>query len=136
MQSSGPEQTKRIVVIVWAALFASVGLHFMLTRVLPPPAPVPDSQLPAPFLALAIAAALGSFYFKARFGVRGDQPRPLAMVRAAYIMALVFSEIPSLLGLVLFFMVNWPRTWVFFVISALAFAINFPSSEDFDSLKN
>lgn len=110
-------------------------MYFVLTQVLPPGPSGEGSPLRLPFLAVAIVAALASVYFKNRFGARDDRPRPLAMVRAGYVIALVFSEIPALLGLVLFFIANWSQGWVFFGISAGAFVINFPASDDFNSVK-
>jgi|SRR5579872_4916047 len=128
-----PEKTRRVVLFVWIAMVASVALHVALTQVLPPGPTVLDSPLRIPFYALAFVSAVASVYFKSRLGSRESKARSLGMVRAGYIVALAFCEVPSLLGLVLFFAGRAPNDWLFFVISALAFAINFPAASDFES---
>ena len=54
------------------------------------------------------------------------------MVRAGYVIALVLAETPAILGLVVYLMAAWPQYWAFFVISAAAYAVNFPRRDDFE----
>lgn len=75
---------------------------------------------------------LASFYFKARFGAREGQARSVALVRAGYVIALVFTEVPAILGLVVYVLSAWPNTWVFFLISAGGYFLNFPARADFE----
>jgi surface polysaccharide O-acyltransferase-like enzyme len=134
--SPEPEKTRRIVLFVWIAMVASVAMHVALTQVLEPGPAMLNSPLRIPFYALAFVSAIASVYFKSRFGARQGKPRSLGMVRAGYIVSLAFCEVPSLLGLILFFAGHAPNDWLLFVISALAFGVNFPAVGDFDSVNS
>jgi hypothetical protein len=127
-----PENTRRFLVIMWSALFVTIGMYYYLTTILPAGKVDANSPLALPLLGFGIASVLASLYFKARFGARNDRPRTLAMVRAGYVVALVFDEIPALLGFVVYMLSAWPWHWVFYVISAAGLAINFPQRGDFE----
>ena len=71
--------------------------------------------------------------FGAREGQAESQARPIGRVRAAHLIAFVISEVPAVLGLVVYFLSAWPRYWVFFLLSAAAFAVNFPQRGDFEA---
>ena len=122
----------QFLVMFWLVLFASTGVYYSLTTILKPGKIDPNSPLVLPLLAFAVLVALMSLYLRARFGVRENQPRSIAMLKAAYIVSLVFDEIPALLGLMSFLLSGWPRYWVFFLISAAGFVLNFPRREDFE----
>jgi hypothetical protein len=128
-----PASTRRFLIILWAVLLGTIGFYYYLTTVLPADKADPKSPLVFPLLGLAILAALASFYFKAYFGAREGRPRSLAMVRLAYVVALVFDEVPAILGFIVYWVSAWPQNWVFFVISAAGFAVNFPQREDFEN---
>lgn len=130
-----PAQTRRFLVILWVVLFATLPIYFFLTTMLRTDYANPNSPLVYPLLGLGILMVLASFYFKARFGVREGQARPLAMVRASYVVALVFTEVPAILGLVVYILSAWPNTWVFFAISAAGYFLNFPARADFEGFE-
>ena len=127
-----PGKTRQFLIIMWVALVASVGVYYFLTTILQPANPDSNSPLVFPLLGMAVLSVLASIYFKARFGAREGKTRAPAMVRAAYIIALVFDEVPGILGLIVFLVSAWPQYWVFFVISAGGFVFNFPRRQDFE----
>lgn len=127
-----PEKTRQFLVIMWVALVASVGVYYFLTTVLQPANPDPNSLLVFPFLGMAVLVVLVSIYCKARFGAREGRTRSTAMVRAAYLVALLLDESAAIFGLVVFLLSGWPQYWVFFAISAAGFVFNFPRRDDFE----
>ena len=127
-----PERMYQFLVMLWVVLFATTGVYYFLTTILKPGKTDADSPLAFPVLGLAIFMILASIYARMRFGVRDNQPRSLPMVKAGYIISLVFAEVPALLGLVLYVLSAWPDCWVFFLISAAGFILNFPRRNDFE----
>jgi len=127
-----PERAHRLIVIVWAAMLVSLGPYLLITQVVPVNQAGPNSPLPVPLLAVAIAAVLGSVYFKSSLGSREGQARSLDKVRAGHIIAFVLCQLAGLLGLITFILSAWQRAWIFFAVSAAGFLINFPQREDFE----
>jgi hypothetical protein len=125
-------QTRRFLVILWVVLFATLPVYYFLTTIVRTDYANPDSPLIYPLLGFGIFMVLASFYFKARFGFRPGQERSLAMVRASYVIALVFTEVPAILGLVVYVLSAWPETWIFMAISAVGYFLNFPVRADFE----
>jgi hypothetical protein len=125
-------QTRRFLVILWVVLFATLPIYYFLTTILRTDEANPNSPLIYPLLGFGILMVLASFYFKARFGFRPGQERSLAMVRASYVIALVFTEVPAILGLVVYVLSAWPNIWIFWVISAAGYLLNFPARADFE----
>lgn len=77
---------------------------------------------------------LASFYFKASFGAR--QPRSLALVRPRYVIALVLTEVPAILGLMVSILSGWPYYWALFAMSAAGYLLNFPARADFEEFED
>jgi hypothetical protein len=128
-----PAKMYTLVLIIWAVMFATVGVYyFLVVTVLLPAEADPNLSLVYIFLGLSILMVLTSLYFKTRFGAGDSQLRALAKVRAGYILALVFSEIPALFGLISFVVVGFPHYWIFFAISVVAFILNFPRRDAFE----
>lgn len=129
-----PEKTRQFLVILWLALVASVGVYYFLTTILKPANPDPNSPLVFPLLGLGVLMVPASLYLKARFGAREGQTRSTAMIRAAYVIALVFDEVTALLGLIVYLLSGWPQYWVFFALSAAGYLLNFPRRDDFEQV--
>lgn len=127
-----PEKTRQFLIVMWVAMAATLPLYYLLTVVLKPEQADPNSVLPLPLFGTALILAILSLWAKSRFGAREGQKRSLAMVRAGYVIALVLAETPAILGLVVYLMAAWPQYWAFFVISAAAYAVNFPRRDDFE----
>ena len=76
-----PEKSYGSMLIIWFALFPSIGLfYFMIRTALQPGNMDPKWPLVYPLLGLAIVMALGSRHFATRYGAREGSPRPLAKV--------------------------------------------------------
>jgi hypothetical protein len=125
-------QTRRFLVIMWVGMFATLPIYYFLTTIIRTDYANPNSPVIYPLLGSGIFMVLASFYFKARFGFRPGQERSLAMVRASYVIALVFTEVPAILGIVVYVLSAWPNTWVFLAISAAGYFLNFPARTDFE----
>ena len=129
-----PEQTRRFLVILWVAMFVTVPVYYFISGTVRADNANPDSPLVYPLLGVGILMVLASFYIKAGFGSK--VPRSIALVRMRYIIALVLTEVPAILGLVVYVVSAWPNAWVFFVISAGGYILNFPVPRDFEGADN
>ena len=117
---------------MWAAMFATLPVYFfIIIAVLTKNSANPNSRLVFPLLGLALLMLLASFYLKSRFGAREGQTRSLTSVRTAYVMALALTELPALFGIVVYAFSGWPESWVFLLISAAGYLLNFPRRDDF-----
>jgi len=45
----------------------------------------------------------------------------------------VVTELPGVLGIIVYFVSGWPKTWLFFLISATGYLPNFPKRDDFET---
>ena len=113
-------------------MFATLPVYFfIMNTVLKKGSANPNSPVVFPLLGLALLMLLASFYLKARFGAREGQPRSLVMVRTGYIIALALTESPALFGVVVYAVSGWPQSWLFLLISATGYLLNFPRRDDF-----
>jgi hypothetical protein len=128
------QDARMVLIVIWAAMLFVAGTDYYVTRAVQPRNPNPESPLIYPLLGLAVLATLSSFYFKTRFGRRGNAPRTLPMVRGGYILAFVLNELSAILGVIVYFVAAWPSVWVFFALSALGLILNFPARDDFEGV--
>jgi hypothetical protein len=129
-----PEKSYGSVLIIWFALVPSTGMFYFIIRTsLQPGTMDPKWPLTYPLLVLAILMVLWSRHYATRYGAREAGPRPLAKVQFGYLLALVMSNSVAVYGLVVFVVAGWPYYWFFFVISAVAFILNFPRRDAFEN---
>ena len=131
--STTPDQTRNFLIIMWVGMVSTLPLYYFITTVIKPAQSDPNSPLIVPMLAAAVLLLLLSFYVKARFGAREGQARSLGAARTAYILSLVCTEIPALLGIIIYVLTGWPKNWVLFLISAIGYVLNFPKRDDFET---
>jgi|SRR6266436_4184409 len=128
-----PDQTRGFLIILWVGMVSTLPLYYFITTVTKRMQADPNSPLIVPLLAAAVLMVLLSFYVKARFGASEGRARTPGIVRVAYILALVLTELPGVLGIIVYFVSEWPKTWVFFLISATGYVLNFPKRGDFET---
>ena len=131
--STTPDQTRNFLIIMWVGMVSTLPLYYFITTMIKPTQSDPNSPLIVPMLAVAVLMLLLSFYVKARFCATEGRARSLSVVRTAYILSLVCTEIPALLGVIIFVFTGWPKNWTFFLISATGYVLNFPKRDDFET---
>ena len=121
-----PEKAHRATVIIWGAMFAALGMYYLVITMVQPDHPDLDLPLIKPLLGAAILSVTAALVLRKRMN---DTP---ARVRAGYLIAFALCEAAALFGIVAHFTTGWPNVWIFFVIGAVGFALNFPQRAEFD----
>jgi F0F1-type ATP synthase membrane subunit c/vacuolar-type H+-ATPase subunit K len=121
-----PEKAHRVTVILWGAMFAALGLYYLVITTVQPDHPDLDLPLIKPLLGAAVLCVTAALVLRRRMN---DTP---ARIRAGYIVAFALCEAAALFGVITHFTTAWPNAWIFFVIAAVGFALNFPQRADFD----
>jgi hypothetical protein len=66
-----PEKAYRLVLLIWAALFVSVGIdHLLVAAIVQPAKTDPNAPLALPLLGLSILMVLASVYCRTALGLR------------------------------------------------------------------
>ena len=126
-------QTQKQLLILWLAMLTAVPVYFVLTRVVTGSESAQDAGIAMPMLAVALLSSGVGFFLKNRLLSQAVAKRQAALIRGAYTLAFAMSEIPALLGMVVYLISGWPQYWAFFVISLLLFALHFPSEQKIES---
>jgi heme/copper-type cytochrome/quinol oxidase subunit 1 len=122
------DTTHRVLVILWFALVSSVGIYFVISRLVPTPAS-DDSQVSMLSLVLAamgLSLTILSFAIKQRFFTQAEQKQRPALVRAGLIIALALCETAALFGFVDLLVTGNRYYFVMFVIALIGMLFHFP----------
>jgi len=138
--AANPGGAWRALLIIWIIFVAMIPVYYyVVTHVLSAASNLNDDRFegdPQTFriatLGAAILVAALSVVLKQRLGFQRGQPKSLLALRQAYIVAFSCSLSPAVMGIAIFATTAWAFYWVFFVISGLAFVLNFPRREYFD----
>jgi hypothetical protein len=128
IQSHKVDATHRVLVILWFALVSSVGISFVLSRLVPTPESEP-SQVSMPSVVLAamgLSLTILSFVMKHRFFTLAEQKQRLALVRTGLIIALALCETAALFGFVDLLITGNRYYFVMFVIGLIGMLFHFP----------
>jgi len=121
------------ILILWAALFLSVGSYFMFTLIAAPPIDPTGSTGKSIFI--AVLAAIGtflvvlSFPIKRKFFDRSVEQQNVLFVQKGVLIACVLCEVAGVLGLIVRLALNSNDFYLLFIISALGFVFHFPRRE-------
>ncbi len=122
------------MVVLWLALFLSIGLYFLYSLfVMPPVETGPDT--PRRSLLIAMLTAIGTFLVVVSFAVkrklieRSVEKQDVSLVQKGMIVACAICEVCALLGLLERFLIGNSDYFVLFLIAAIGVALHFPRRE-------
>lgn len=135
------EERLRVMRVIWAALFASVGLYALLAFLIKPPteterialgAASPPDQSPLLLVFLFVAGftmVVISFVAQQSMLSRAVREQRPDLVQSSMIVALVLCETTGLFGLLGLFLSDNRYLYLLFVVSAAGILMHFPRRE-------
>jgi hypothetical protein len=124
-----PAKRHRVVLILWVAMFATLPMYFLVTRLVQPQSIEQNMTMVETLLGAALVCVVTSVVMRSRMA---GESRTAQQVYAGYIVAFALSEAAGLFGVVTHFTTGWPMAWIFFVFGAAGFVLNFPQWESFE----
>jgi hypothetical protein len=121
---------RRFQLILWLTMVVAGVMYFVVIKLVPPSAPLPNPSLETTLL--AIAAGLVGVSFPVENRVRGprEETRNFARERAAQIMGLVLCESAAVLGVVVHIVTGSPRGQLMIAIGVAGLLLHYPKRED------
>ena len=126
-QRQSPESEHRFALTIWAVLLLSLGMYFVVIRLVRPEHAVDNPALVRILLVLAAANAAASFLVKKSFQSRAASLNKPVLRRTGFLIALVLCEAAGLLGVVAWFTTASPLYYVFLLIGFVAMLLHFPT---------
>jgi NADH:ubiquinone oxidoreductase subunit 2 (subunit N) len=124
----------RTMLILWFALFASIGLYFLVTLFKGPeirndPNIVPNTTFTVVVTIVGTLFVLLSFVVKRKLLQRSVERQEVALVQQALIVACAMCEVSAMLGLLERFLFDSHEYYLLFLIAAIGMALHFPRRE-------
>lgn len=124
----------RTLLILWFALFVSIGLYFLVTLIKGPeirndPEIVPNTTVTVVVTIVGTLFVFLSFVVKRKLLQRSVERQQVALVQQALVIACAMCEVSALLGLVVRFLTDSHEYYLLFLIAAIGIALHFPRRE-------
>lgn len=123
----------RKLLVIWAAMLASVGIYFAIAQALKPQdeeGATANDTVALVMLGAGTAFVLASFIVKNRLLSRAVAEQNLKMVTTAYIVGLALAEAAGVLGLASAFAFGGGFPGLLFLVSAVGMLFHFPRRDD------
>ena len=119
----------RVILILWASIFTSLGFLLALALFTPSSAP-PNQTLTFIFLGIGFMVVIVSIFIKRRFVQRAIEQRQTALLQSGYIVAFALSESAALFGLLDHFINGSRYYYIGLFVAGLGMLLNFPKRDD------
>jgi hypothetical protein len=119
----------RILLVLWFAMLASVGLFFALTLLIPRQAAAENKMLSIILGAFGGFLAVFSLVPKQKMLQQAAEKQQPRLVNTAYILALALSETAGLFGLMMYILTPGRSYYVLFILAAAFMLVHFPRRE-------
>jgi hypothetical protein len=121
---------RRLQLVVWLAMVMAGVMYFVVIKLVPPSAPLPNPSLETTLLAIAAGFVGVSFPLENRIRGPREETRNLARGRAAQIAGLVLCESAAVLGVVVNIVTGSPRGQLIIAIGVAGLLLHYPKRED------
>jgi hypothetical protein len=118
----------RVMLILWAAILASLGFFLMLA-LLTPSSGTPNQTLTFTLLGIGLVMVIFSLFIKNILARQAIEKQQAALLQNAYVIAFAMSESAGLFALVDHFMTGSPYYYVGFGAAAIGMLLNFPNKD-------
>ena len=120
----------RTIRTLWFALFASVGLYFLVTFFLGPSEDIePNPTLSLILIVIGVSTTLISFVIKSKLISVAIEQQRVQLVQQAYLVAWAITEVAALLGLLDFLATGHRHYYILFIIAACGMLLHAPRRE-------
>lgn len=113
--------------IVWGVTIYSTPCWYVLALLFGPDDKRENSTTAVILLCLVTAASALGVWIRLWLRKRAIDRHDPAKLREGYIYAIVLSQLPAVTGFGVCLLTGWVHYWMFFVISIVSFAVNFPT---------
>lgn len=126
-QQATLEGRYRTLVILWFALFTSIGLFFLLTILVSSTIAINENRiLSSSLLVVGTVTVIASYFIKKRFLAQSVNEQNIVLVQTGMVVAAALTEVPALLGLMDYFVTGNPYYYVLMIIAVVGSLLNFP----------
>ncbi|HXI23002.1 MAG TPA: hypothetical protein VNG71_03930 [Pyrinomonadaceae bacterium] len=122
------EARHRVFLILWAAIFVSVGLLSTLAVVIGNKG-TPNPALSYALLGIGAMMVALSFLLRQKLSQQALDKNDIAALQTAHILSLALSESAALFGLVDRLSTSSSTSWFLFALSAFGILLSFPSKD-------
>lgn len=121
------ETRYRTLMILWSALFISIGMFFVVAVFIGPRTePIENRMLSLVFLAVGTLAVIASRVAKHRLMEQAVAKQDVALVQTGLVVAAALSEVAAMLGLMDSMLTGNRYFYLLFIIAVIGTLLNFP----------
>jgi hypothetical protein len=121
---------RRIQIVLWLAMIMAGVMYFVVIKLVPSGASLPNPSLDSTLLAMAVGLVGVSFPVENRIRGPREEMRNLARERAARIMGLVLCESAAVLGVAVHITTGSPRDQLIVAIGIAGLLLHYPKQEN------
>ena len=120
----------RVILIIWLAMLASLGIYFLITNFVEAPPASDNGTIIWVLIALGVSTTSISFLLKRALLTRAAREQRLELVQVAYVIAFALCEMAGIFGVVAYFLTAHRYYHLLFIISALGILLHKPRRDD------
>lgn len=120
----------RIILIIWLAMLASLGLYFLMTKFIEVPAADGDGTILWVLWALGVAITGISFLLKRALLSKSVRKQRLEAVQVAYITAFALCDAGGIFGVIAYFSTGHRYYYLLFITPVLGMLLHMPRRDD------
>ena len=117
----------RTIVILWFALFTSIGLFFLLTILVSSTVAINENRiLSSSLLVVGTVTVLASYFIKKRLLAQSVSEQNIGLVQTGVVVAGALTESAALFGVLDYFATGNPYYYLLMIIAVIGSLLNFP----------
>ncbi|MBA3439506.1 MAG: hypothetical protein H0T92_06530 [Pyrinomonadaceae bacterium] len=120
----------RIILIIWLAMLASLGLYFLMTKFIEVSAADGDGTILWVLWALGVAITGISFLLKRALLSKAVREQRIEAVQVAYIIAFALCDAGGIFGVLAYFSTGHRYYYLLFITPVLGMLLHMPSRDD------
>ncbi len=129
-----PAKLHRILMIIWAAMFVSITMFFLLATFIAPEQPQTPGDgnrtMTIIFATLGTLVAIASILFRHRLVAQAVERQQPQQLFTAYIVAFALSEAAAIFGMLNRFTTSDRYYYLLFIVAAISLLLNLPRQSD------
>ncbi len=126
-QQAKLDERYRTLVILWFAMFSSIGLFFLLTVLIPRSEEVVENRVLSFSLAgVGTLAVIASYFIRKRFLAQSVNEQKIALVPTGMIIAASLTEVAAMLGFMDYLLTGNRYYYLLMIVALAGSLVNFP----------
>ena len=125
-QTQSAEANQRGKLVIWVVMLMSIGMYYVVVRLVPPRQPVNNPVLYPIFLGLSCVCAVTALALRKISDARAKRENDRALARRGFLLGVVLSEAAALYGVLVWFIAASPQYWILLLIGVFSMLLQFP----------